>query len=87
MVFSPLSLVGTKLPDDPLRGNFSRRIPTRDSSYFLSLALLRIEHSCNCSTTAFYGGFYFSFDQLTAYLLIFFNWCDEVGLFFFFFVL
>ena len=24
-----------------------------------------------------------SFDQLIAYLLIFFNWCDEVGLFFF----
>ena len=28
MVFSPLSLVGTKLPDEPLRWNFSRRIPT-----------------------------------------------------------
>ena len=28
--------------------------------------------------------FFFSFDQLIAYLLIFFNWCDKVGLFFFF---
>ena len=28
--------------------------------------------------------FSFSFDQLIAYLLIFFTWCDEVGLFFFF---
>ena len=30
MVFSPLSSVVTKLPDDPLRWNFSWRIPTRD---------------------------------------------------------
>ena len=30
MVFSPLTLVGAKFPDDPLRWNFSRRIPTRD---------------------------------------------------------
>ena len=34
MVFSPLLLVGAKLPDDPLRWNFSRRIPTRDLSSF-----------------------------------------------------
>ena len=30
--FSPLALVGIRLPDDSLRGNFSRRFPTRDLS-------------------------------------------------------
>ena len=30
MVFFPLSLVGTKLPDEPLRRNFRRNIPTCD---------------------------------------------------------
>ena len=34
-MFSPLSSVGTKLPDDPLRWNFSRRIPTRDLSIYI----------------------------------------------------
>ena len=51
----------------------------------------RVEHSCNGSIEAFYGGFSFSFDQLTAYLLIFFS-TGVTGLafsffFFFFFVL
>ena len=30
MVFSPLTLLGTTLPDEPLRRNISRKIPTHD---------------------------------------------------------
>ena len=44
----------------------------------------------NCSIAAFYGGFYFSFDRLTAYLLIFSTGVTKLAFsffFFFFFVL
>ena len=77
----PFLLVGTRFPEEPVRRNFSRKGPTRDLIFvILNFVLSTL---CNCSIAAFHGGFSFSFDQLIAYLLIFFNWCDEVGLFLF----
>ena len=73
-----MSSVGTRFP---VRRNFSR-IGSRFN--FCNWLYFVLRTLCNCSIAAFYGGFSFSFDQLIAYLLIFFfNWCDEVGLFFF----
>ena len=73
---------GNRYSDEPLRRNYSRLFPDSLSNYRYYFALLSIEHFLHCSLAAL--TVFFSFDQPIACLLIFFNWYDKVGLFFFF---
>ena len=74
-------IVGIKYLDEPLRRNYSRLVPDSLSNHRYYFALLSIEHFLHCSLAALMA--FFSFDQPIACLLIFFNWYDKVGLFFF----
>ena len=75
-------IVGIRYPDEPLRRNYSRLVPNSLSNYRYYFALLSIEHFLHCRLAAL--TVVLSFDQPVACLLIFFNWYDKVGLFFFF---
>ena len=61
--------------------SFARMMSRLVSNYRYYFALLSIEHFLHCSLVAL--TVFFSFDQPIACLLIFFNWYDQVGLFFF----
>ena len=75
-------LFGIRYPDEPLRRNCSRLVPDSQNNFVTILLYSVLSTFCTCSLAAIYC--VFSFDQSIANLLIFFNWCDKVGLFFFF---